>query len=122
MRDIELETVVVGDFRYRRCERVMNRSRTGETYWMIAEVPRIDGLPHTVRQVGSYGDQVWREEYDSRRYPRFVEQIQWPDLATAQLAAVAATGITEEGMGEYITNVQYAARVMRLPETPKENQ
>ena len=51
MRDIALETMIVGDFRYRRCERTMNRSVTGETYWMIEAFPRIDGLPHTVRQV-----------------------------------------------------------------------
>lgn len=117
MHDYELETMIVGEFRYRRCERNMNGAATGEQYWQIEEVPRKDGEPQVIRWAGKYGYQQWRNNYAPRRYPEFIEQITWPDLPTAQLAAVAAMGINDDtGMRGYMDNVRYAAKILDLPE------
>lgn len=121
MRDREIQTVTFGDFRYLQYQRWMNGEDTGEKYWAVEELPRQDGKLNLTRWSDGFGKRTWHEDvYEPRRYPLHIEHTTWPNLAWAQLAAVAATTADPKDHGKYLQDIAYAAKLLDLP-WPGEN-
>lgn len=116
MEKRELQTHNFVDFRFTEWAAVMNGQETGERFWKIEEIPMVDGkLMNQVRFSDGTWGRIWFEEYDDRRFPEYIEGMRWPDLAWAQLAAVAAVTAGSKGLSEYLSGISYAAKILDLP-------
>lgn len=115
MEKRELQTHNFVDFRFTEWAAVMNGQETGERFWKIEEIPRVDGKLKPVRFSDGSGRQTWHESYDDRRFPEYIEDMRWPNLAWAQLAAVAAVTAGSKGLSEYLSGISYAAKILDLP-------